>query len=120
MTLAVLDLRIGDPQVSLRINGGAVREDEHVLAPGLEQLAGLVEFEDRRFGTAGAGVVLAAMDDIDAAVWRDFDGGHGGPGNSSGRFAPIADSAVGVGKIVDRLRSRLSERGCSGDCYQER
>src|SRR6185503_9557006 len=61
----------------------------------------LIKFEDRRLRAAGAGVVLAAMNDVDAAVGRDFDGGHRGPRHTSGRLAPVAYGAIRVGQIVD-------------------
>src|SRR5215469_5728345 len=87
--LAVLRLLIGYPQVALRINRGAVGEDEHVFAPGLEELARSIELENRWLGAVGAGIVVAAMDHVDAAIGGNFDRGDGGPRDTIGRVAPI-------------------------------
>src|SRR3954467_92365 len=79
VSLAVGASRIGHPEVPGAVSRGAVRKHEQALAERLEQLAAGVVLQDRRLGPAGAGVLEAALDDEDAAVWRRLDGGDRRP-----------------------------------------
>ena len=77
--------RIGDPQVAVAIDGGAVREEEQPGAKGPEQPAGLVVYEDRRLGPALAGIVGTPVHDVNRAVGRRLEAvtaAHFTPGGS--------------------------------------
>jgi hypothetical protein len=134
LALAIFALLVRNPEIALGINRRAVRKDEHAFAPRFEQLAGCIEFEDGRFATAGAGVVVAAVDDINAAVGRDFHRCGRGPGTPPGGFAqsrtvtlyppsgrsPLAESrgwspafatkAVATAAITIAARMKIRER----------
>ncbi len=56
---------------------------------------------------------MAAMDDVDAAVGRDLDGGYRSPGHAIRRVRPVADGVAiaAVGQIVEgRNVSRRGKR----------
>src|SRR5579883_1019526 len=117
----ILELGIADPEVALRIYGGAVREIKNARAPARQQLPVLAALENRRFAAADAGIIVAAVNDEDAAVRGDFDGGHGGP-FALGRLRPIPDGAERVGEIVYGLEVRggkqRGDRGRRRDDFQ--
>jgi hypothetical protein len=79
-----------------------VREEEHAGAPGFQELAGLIELQDRRFGTAREGVAGTSVDDVDAAVGGRLDCSDSGPFRANGRLRPVANGAVGIGEVVQR------------------
>ena len=106
---AIPGLFVGHPEVALPIDRGTVREDKHALAPSLQQVARRVELENGRLSAAGAGVVVAAVDNVDAAVGRHFHGCDRGPWRVVGRMPPVAHGAIGVWQIVQRLDGGLGE-----------
>src|SRR5439155_23663455 len=61
VSLAAAAARVGDPEIAVAIDAGAVREVEHPRAPGLEQLAVLIELQNRRLGPIDTRVVRAAV-----------------------------------------------------------
>ena len=70
----LVTVRVGRPQVSLRVDGEAVREGEHPAAQARQQPPGRRELQNRRVGAPDAGGrarghgVEAAVEDPDVAV----------------------------------------------------
>src|SRR6185295_13018030 len=79
ITFAAFDPRVRHPQIALSIDRCAMWKHKHSLAPTLDQLSRLIEFENRRLAAAGARVVRTAMDDIHTAIGGTFHRGDCGP-----------------------------------------
>src|SRR5881409_963489 len=97
ITLTILYLRVGYPEVPLRIDRGAVRKHKHAFSPASEKLAGLVEFEDRRFRSSGTRVSRASMDHVNTAVGRSFHRRDRCPLRATRRLRPIPRRDVWIG-----------------------
>ena len=68
MAFAARRPRVGHPDVAVAIDREAVRERRTSLRPTTSAVCPTVELEDRRFGSSGAGILEAAMHDVDVAV----------------------------------------------------
>jgi len=94
--------RIGDPQVAVPVDGGAMREQEQPNAKEPEQPAGLVVDEDGRLGPALAGIAGTPVHDVNRAVGCRLDGCHRRPLHAGRKLPPITGSAVWLRQIVSR------------------
>ena len=111
VSLAVLAARVGDPEVAVAIDGRAVGEDEHPLSPGRQDLPVGVVLEDRRFAASRAGVLEAAMNDVDRPVGRGLDRGDRRPCHTRRELTPVARRPVRLREIVSgRLRLGAQRR----------
>ena len=88
------------------------------LTEARQQLAGGVVLEDGRFRAPRAGVLEAAMHDIDGAVWRRLDRRDGGPLHTGRQFTPRAGRLVGLWQVVARLASLLGQGRQGDQCHQ--
>src|SRR6267378_7826125 len=68
LALSILSLGVSCPHVPVPIHQNAVRDHEHLRAEALHELAGMIKFEDRRFGPARAGVSSASLSHPDVTV----------------------------------------------------
>jgi len=73
LDFAIRALAVGEPDGSIFFDQDAVWENEHAFTPTFQQLAGLLEFQNRRQVRAGAGVRAASLGYPDMAAGRDKD-----------------------------------------------
>jgi len=105
MAFAVLPLRIGHPDIALRIDVEPVREDKRATAPALDRFARSIEPEDRRLGASRAGVLEAAVHDVDVAVRSLLGTDDRAPLQSCWQLRPVRIAPIRVRPIVNRLRA---------------
>src|SRR5580693_108677 len=75
MALALPASAVGHPDVAVFVDANAMRKNKHAFAKAFHQLAGCIEFQDRRIGLAGASVGSASFGDPNTfAVAIDLDG----------------------------------------------
>jgi len=103
LPLAVLSAAVGHPDVSLTVDGDAVRIDEHPGAEALAERARRVELQkrrDRRIEAGCAAAVLAApLEHPDAAaVSIDVDGRSRTQRSSVWKLEEVFRDAVRVGQ----------------------
>ena len=107
MALALFALDVGDPYISIRIDGDAVRHYHQAAAEIVQQFAGLVEFENGVELGVGAGAgdepfAPASFGYPDVAAFVDGHSAGGTKGSSFGNFEPAADRAIGIGRRIGR------------------
>src|SRR5439155_4075310 len=86
---------IGDPDMPRAIGAQKMRRLEHVLAPGAEEAAVLVECYDRHR--------RVAVEDVDVAFRVDVDAGRAAPrGHALGKRHPVVDKSIRPGVRGDR------------------
>src|SRR5579871_161605 len=131
VTLAVLAEPIRHPDVSFRVDREAMRKHEKAGAEAFDQLAGLVEFEDRIKVGSVAGERharlhlrrrrkgAAALSDPDAlAVPINADAGRGAPGAALRQFSERRP-CVGIGqRIGGRNGLGIDRAGYKHRCRQ--
>src|SRR5439155_20496647 len=96
MAFASAPLRVADPHAALRVDVQAVREHVRADAPALQHLAGGIELENRRLRSSRAGILEAAVDDVDVAVRAWLGADDGAPLHARGQLRPVRVAAVRV------------------------
>jgi len=100
LALSIFSLGVGCPHVPVSIHKDAVRNHEHPRAEAFYQLAGMIKFEDRRFGPARAGVSSASLSHPDVAVAIQTQLGSLPPGPSLGHLRPAIDREIRIGQGI--------------------
>ena len=106
VALPVSTLRVGHPDVALRVDVEAVGKDEHPGAPALEQLAGRIELQ-RSAAPAGRRSSSRSSDGRrrycrPAPARRQSTAPHFMPGR---QLRPVRVAAIRIGPIVDWRRA---------------
>ena len=68
VSLGAVAARVGDPQIAVAIDRGAVREVEHAGAPAFQQLPVCVELENRGLGAIDAARMEKTRDLLSEAL----------------------------------------------------
>src|SRR6266851_6520091 len=97
VALSVASLGVSYPNAPIPIHEDTVRNHEQSCAEALHQLAGRVEFEDGRFGTARASVSSASLSHPDVAVAIQTQLGSLSPSPSLGKLRPAINREIRIG-----------------------
>src|SRR6267378_1300113 len=100
LALSIFSLGVSCPHISVPIHKDAVRNHEHPRAEAFYQLAGMIKFEDRRFGPALAGVSSASLSHPHVAVTIQTQLRGLPPGPTFGHLRPAIDSEIWIGQGI--------------------
>ena len=100
LALSIFSLGVSCPHISVPIHKDAVRDHEHPRAEALHQLAGMIEFEDGRFGPVHTGVPSASLSHPNVAFAIQTQLRSLPPGPSLGHLRPAIDREIRIGQGI--------------------